>query len=80
MAIEHARVCGSCERECPGWALRCPVCGSLSLVHRITIVPPAPVAKLKGPARTTRTRAARARPAPGREPARGSSPSARSTA
>lgn len=44
MAIEHLRVCGACERECPGWANRCPVCGSLSLVHRITVVPTAVVA------------------------------------
>jgi predicted ATP-dependent serine protease len=42
MAIEHVRVCGACERECPGWANRCPACGSLSLLHRITFVP-APV-------------------------------------
>lgn len=44
MAIEHVRICGACERECPGWANRCPVCGSLSLVYRITFVPAAIVA------------------------------------
>lgn len=41
MSIEHARICGACERECPGWADRCPACGSLSLRHRITFVPAA---------------------------------------
>jgi hypothetical protein len=41
MAIERVRICGACERECPGWANRCPVCGSLSLVHRVTFVPAA---------------------------------------
>ncbi|MGH8218773.1 MAG: hypothetical protein ACREUT_09450 [Steroidobacteraceae bacterium] len=41
MAIEHVRICGGCERECPGWANRCPVCGSLSLLYRITVVPAA---------------------------------------
>ena len=39
MAIEHVRICGACERECPGWANRCPACGSLSLMYRITFVP-----------------------------------------
>ncbi|MGH8258721.1 MAG: hypothetical protein ACREUG_03425 [Steroidobacteraceae bacterium] len=44
MAIEHARICGACERECPSWAVRCPACGSLSLLHRITFVSAAAVA------------------------------------
>ena len=44
MAIEHVRICGACERECPGWANRCPACGSLSLLYRITFVPAAVVA------------------------------------
>lgn len=39
MAIEHERICGACERACPGWANRCPTCGSLSLLYRITFVP-----------------------------------------
>ncbi|HXS26699.1 MAG TPA: hypothetical protein VN730_03435 [Steroidobacteraceae bacterium] len=43
MAIEHVRICGACERECPGWANRCPACGSLSLLYRITFVPVAAV-------------------------------------
>ncbi len=44
MAIEHVRVCRACERECPGWANRCPACGSLSLLHRVTFVPAVVVA------------------------------------
>jgi len=44
MSIEHVRVCGACERECPGWANRCPVCGSLSLQYRVTFIPAAVVA------------------------------------
>jgi hypothetical protein len=43
MAIERVRICGACERECPGWAARCPACGSLSLQHRITFVSSAPL-------------------------------------
>jgi len=39
MAFEHARVCGSCERDFPGWADRCPCCGSRSVVHRVVITP-----------------------------------------
>ncbi len=70
MPIEHARICGACERECPSWADRCPVCGSLSLVDRITIVPPsAPIATLAD-AKPTRRKASRARIAAGREPPR----------
>lgn len=44
MAIEHVRICGACERECPSWANRCPACGSLSLLTRVTFVPTAVVA------------------------------------
>jgi hypothetical protein len=44
MSIEHVRICGACERECPGWANRCPACGSLSLLYRITFIPAAVVA------------------------------------
>ncbi len=71
MAIERARICGACERECPEWADRCPFCGSLSLVHRVTIVPTtAPIATIADakPARkkVMRTRIAAA----GREPSR----------
>jgi len=39
MAIEHARMCGSCERECPSWADRCPSCGNTSMFHRIVLIP-----------------------------------------
>lgn len=68
MAIEHARICGECERECPGWATRCPSCGSLSLVHRITIVPAAtPIATIAG-AKPARKKVNRPRIAAGREP------------
>ncbi len=68
MAIEHARICGACERECPSWASRCPSCGSLSLVHRIIIVPiPAPIATIAG-AQPARKRVMRSRiAAAGRE-------------
>jgi predicted ATP-dependent serine protease len=52
MGIEHARVCGSCEQECPSWADRCPSCGSISLVHRIVIgSTAAPIATLASGAR-----------------------------
>lgn len=51
MAIEHVRICGACERECPGWANRCPACGSLSLQYRITFVPAAVV--VPGSSRST---------------------------
>lgn len=54
MAIEHARICGACERECPAWADRCPACGSLSLRHRITFVP---VADIAAPVRVQRASA-----------------------
>jgi len=55
MAIEHARICGECERECPSWANRCPTCGSLSLVHRIVIAPPSmPVATIADVQQTRR--------------------------
>jgi hypothetical protein len=44
MAIEHARLCGACEQNFPGWADRCPACGSTSLVQRIVIIPTPEVA------------------------------------
>lgn len=40
MAIQHARVCGACERECPSWANRCPACGSTAITFEMTISPP----------------------------------------
>ena len=69
MAIEHLRICGACERECPGWANRCPACGSLSLLYRITFVPAPVVApeatrvthRVVGPSKTPRKSIARSR-------------------
>jgi len=78
MAIEHARICGDCERECPGWAHRCPVCGSNSLISRITIVPPSAPITAIADAKSSRTKAYRRR-ASGREPPHSNSPAARST-
>jgi RNA polymerase subunit RPABC4/transcription elongation factor Spt4 len=40
MAIQHARVCGACERECPSWANRCPSCGSTAITFQMIISPP----------------------------------------
>jgi RNA polymerase subunit RPABC4/transcription elongation factor Spt4 len=40
MAIQHARVCGACERECPSWANRCPACGSTAISFQMVITPP----------------------------------------
>jgi hypothetical protein len=80
MAIEHARICGACERECPSWASRCPTCGSLSLVHRITIVPPsAPIATI-AEAKPARRKTSRPRIAASRESPRPASARAGSTA
>lgn len=42
MALEHARLCGACERDFPEWADRCPACGSSAVLRRIVIIPPAP--------------------------------------
>ncbi len=71
MPIEHARICGACERECPSWASRCPSCGSLSLVHRVTIVPPASAPIATSPEARPARRKTRARIAvAGGEPSR----------
>jgi predicted amidophosphoribosyltransferase len=71
MAIEHARICGACERESPAWATRCPCCGSLSLIHRITIVPPAAPVPTVAESKPARKKAFRPRiAAAGREAAR----------
>jgi predicted ATP-dependent serine protease len=77
MAIEHARICGACERECPSWASRCPACGSMSVVHRIVIVSSTQPVTALSDATQPRKRSRRARVA-GHEPPR-TSP-ARSTA
>lgn len=39
MAIEHARLCGACEKDFPGWADRCPRCGNGTVLRRIVILP-----------------------------------------
>ncbi len=80
MPIEHARICGACERECPSWAGRCPVCGSLALVDRITIVPPSTPTATLADAKPPRRKTSRARIAAGREPPRPESARAGSTA
>jgi hypothetical protein len=67
MAFEHTRVCGKCEREAPSWADRCPVCGSLSLVHRIVIAPPAAPLSVIADAKQARRKPRRAM-SPGHEP------------
>ncbi len=40
MGIQHARVCGACEHECPSWANRCPACGSTAISYQMIIAPP----------------------------------------
>jgi RNA polymerase subunit RPABC4/transcription elongation factor Spt4 len=40
MAVQHARVCGACERECPSWANRCPACGSTAISYQLIVAPP----------------------------------------
>ena len=59
MAIQYARVCGACERECPSWAHRCPVCGSTAIAHRmvVTSAPAQPAVAGAQPARMRRSRA-----------------------
>ena len=39
MAIQHARICGACDRECPSWAQRCPACGSTAISYQMVLVP-----------------------------------------
>jgi predicted amidophosphoribosyltransferase len=78
MAFEHKRVCGECERVAPSWADRCPVCGSLSLVHQIVIAPPAAPMSVISDAKPARRKPRRAM-APGHHEPPHSSP-ARSTA
>jgi hypothetical protein len=40
MAVQHARVCGACERECPSWANRCTACGSTAISYQLIVAPP----------------------------------------
>jgi hypothetical protein len=68
MAMMHARVCGDCEREVPSWAERCLSCGSLSIGHRIVIVPPATPVTALAEARHARTKVRRRVIAGGHEP------------
>lgn len=61
MAIQHARVCGACERECPSWANRCPACGSTAVSYQMIIQPPSGTSIRKiadGTPRLRRTRVA----------------------
>jgi predicted ATP-dependent serine protease len=64
MAVEQARICGACGRESPSWADRCPVCGSISLIHQITIVPAPQIATISPKAGRKKARRAMV----GREP------------
>ncbi len=67
MAIQHARVCGACERECPSWAQRCPACGSSAISLRMILSPPSdPRGHIRADEVMTRPRRVRAKtPAPG---------------
>jgi rRNA maturation endonuclease Nob1 len=59
MAIQHARVCSACERECPSWANRCPACGSTAISFQMVISPPSGTSVHKitdGATRVRRTR------------------------
>jgi RNA polymerase subunit RPABC4/transcription elongation factor Spt4 len=57
MAIQHARVCGACERECPSWANRCPACGSTAITFQLIIAPPGNVHQIAdGAPRVRRSR------------------------
>ncbi len=56
MAIQHARVCGACERDCPSWANRCPACGSTAISFQMIISPPSgtSITKIAGNAQRLR--------------------------
>ena len=68
MAIQHARVCGACERECPSWANRCPACGSTAISYQLIIAPPSGTSIRTLADSAPRLRRSRARPA-GHRPA-----------
>jgi RNA polymerase subunit RPABC4/transcription elongation factor Spt4 len=70
MAMSHARVCGACERECPSWAERCPVCGSSSLVRQIVVEPVSPVAATSHTAASPVAAPVSTKPPPRRKPSR----------
>lgn len=78
MAINHARICQACERECPEWADRCPACGSLSLLRQFVIVPSAPAYSTR--AKPPRSPSSRRRRSAGRESPRPHGAPAHSTA
>ena len=59
MAIQHSRVCGACERECPSWANRCPACGSTAISYQMIIAPPSGTALTKVASNTPRLRRSR---------------------
>lgn len=61
MAIQHARVCGACERECPSWANRCPACGSTAISFQLIVAPPSGTSIRKLADNTPRLRRGRAR-------------------
>jgi predicted amidophosphoribosyltransferase len=64
MSIQHARVCGACERDCPSWANRCPACGSTAISYQMVIAPPSGIAltKIANNPRLRRSRAVGATP------------------
>jgi predicted amidophosphoribosyltransferase len=67
MAIQHARVCGACERDCPSWANRCPACGSTAISFQMIVAPPSgtPLTKVaNNTARLRHSRVASATKAP----------------
>jgi RNA polymerase subunit RPABC4/transcription elongation factor Spt4 len=59
MAIQHARVCGACERECPSWANRCPACGSTAISYQMIVAPPSGTSITKVANNTPRVRHSR---------------------
>ncbi len=68
MAIQHARVCGACERECPSWANRCPACGSTAISFQMIVSPPSNTSIRKLADKTPRLHRKRAHVAAAQEP------------
>jgi hypothetical protein len=68
MAIQHARVCGACERECPSWANRCPACGSTAISFQLIVSPPSGTSIRKLADNAPRLRRSRTRIAAAQEP------------
>lgn len=69
MAVQHARVCGACDRECPSWANRCPACGSTAICLQLILCPPSGTSIRKLADTATRVRRARTRIGTTPEPA-----------